>query len=91
MVTTYGRICSDCDGKINYASVLLEEPKELSNGQSIMLNLTKLPSYAIFPGQVAAVQGNVVYGKGLVVNSLFTDATLPLPVIPEAIQSLQGK
>lgn len=90
MVTTYGRICSDCDGKINYASVLLEETKELSNGQTIVLNLTKLSSYAIFPGQVAAVQGNLVYGKGLVVNNLFTDVTLPLPDWPKTLQNLQG-
>lgn len=82
-MTSYGRICCDADGKLNSASVLLEGPQELSRGATIYLNLNKLSNYAIFPGQVVAVQGQNSSGNILIAQKMFSNA---LPNIVEPTQ-----
>ncbi|KAF5274106.1 hypothetical protein FQR65_LT04504 [Abscondita terminalis] len=75
-VTTYGRICSDTVGKLHPSSVLLEGSQELSNGNTIQLNLNKVSNYALFPGQVVAVQGFNPNGTNFIVQKLYNDATI---------------
>ena len=48
-----GRICCDSEGRLNERSVLLEGSIELSNGMRTRLDLSKLDSFKIFPGQVS--------------------------------------
>lgn len=92
-LTTFGRICSDSKTGLTHASALLEEPVVLSQGHMIKLNLSKLPSYAIFPGQIAAIEGQGVLQlqNEFVVQNLLTDASLPLPNLPQELQNLPGK
>jgi DNA polymerase alpha subunit B len=47
-----GRICCDSEGRLNERSVLLEGSIELSNGMRTKLDLSKLESFKLFPGQV---------------------------------------
>lgn len=47
-----GRICCDSEGRLNERSVLLEGSVELSNGMRTKLDLTKLDTFKLFPGQV---------------------------------------
>lgn len=47
-----GRICCDSEGRLNERSMLLEGSVELSNGMRTKLDLSKLDSFKVFPGQV---------------------------------------
>lgn len=48
-----GRICCDSEGRLNERSILLEGSVELSNGMRTKLDLSKLDSFKLFPGQVS--------------------------------------
>ena len=48
-----GRICCDSEGRLNERSVLLEGSVELSSGMRTKLDLSKLDSFKLFPGQVS--------------------------------------
>ncbi|KAG1171089.1 hypothetical protein G6F70_007228 [Rhizopus microsporus] len=57
-IFAFGRICSDTnEGKLNEQSVLLETSKELGMGKRVRLDIERLQDYALFPGQVVAVEG----------------------------------
>lgn len=56
-----GRVVPECEGgaassssagALNEQSVLLEGSREASGGARVRLDLSQLPSYRIFPGQV---------------------------------------
>ncbi len=47
-----GRIVCDSEGHLNASSVLLEGTLQHSQGHSVKLDLSQLPSYRLFPGQV---------------------------------------
>lgn len=88
---TYGRICCEGEGRLNSSSVLLEGCADLNKGAAISLNLTKLQSYSVFPGQVVVAQGTNITGSQFVAQNIYTDATYALPPAPEKLQQLQGK
>ena len=48
-----GRIVCDSEGHLNASSVLLEGSLQRMQGNSIKLDLSQLPSYRLFPGQVS--------------------------------------
>lgn len=75
LITTYGQICSDFVDKLDPSAILLEGSHELTNGNSVQLNLSKLSNYAVFPGQVVAVQGFNPHGNSFIAQKLFTDAS----------------
>ena len=52
-VTIAGRICCDSIGKLNSKSVVLEASRETSAGKQIPIDLSQVPSYSLFPGQVS--------------------------------------
>jgi DNA polymerase alpha subunit B len=52
-----GRVCVEGEGRINPGSVLLEGTRNLSDGKRIKLDLSKVGSFDVFPGQVIAVEG----------------------------------
>ena len=54
-VMVCGRICCDAMGKLNSKSILLEGTMELSNGDRIKFDPSKLPNYSFFPGQVCYI------------------------------------
>lgn len=47
-----GRICCDGNGKFNDKSVLLEGSREQSQGERVVLDLSELDLFSLFPGQV---------------------------------------
>ena len=47
-----GRIVCDSEGHLNASSALLEGTLQHSQGHSVRLDLSQLPSYRLFPGQV---------------------------------------
>ena len=53
-----GRICCDSEGRLNERSILLEGSVELSNGMRTKLDLSRLDSYKLFPGQVCHLGSN---------------------------------
>ncbi|XP_072388601.1 DNA polymerase alpha subunit B [Diabrotica undecimpunctata] len=77
-MVTYGRIVSDSDGRINSQSILLEGTDETNLCYTSRLNLSKLSSYSLFPGQVIAAKGNNVKNLAFVAEKIYTDAHLDL-------------
>ncbi|XP_017785284.1 PREDICTED: DNA polymerase alpha subunit B [Nicrophorus vespilloides] len=60
----YGRIICDSEGKLNKASVMLELPRgSFSPGDAIPMNLTQMPSYSLYPGQIVVTEGLIVRGQ----------------------------
>ncbi|XP_057655272.1 DNA polymerase alpha subunit B [Diorhabda carinulata] len=84
-MVTYGRIVSDADGKINSQSILLEGTDETNLNHTTRLNISKLSSYSLFPGQVVAVKGNNVKNLAFVAERLYSDAVLDLPENPPIV------
>ncbi|CAL5225153.1 g7933 [Coccomyxa viridis] len=50
-----GRIVCDSEGHLNASSVLLEGTLQHSQGHSVKLGLSQLPSYRLFPDQVPSL------------------------------------
>ncbi|XP_078441934.1 DNA polymerase alpha 2 isoform X3 [Wolffia australiana] len=53
-IFTVGMICCDGEGRMNKNSVSLQGSAEQSGGQRIRLDLEKLKTYSVFPGQIVA-------------------------------------
>ncbi|XP_025830237.1 DNA polymerase alpha subunit B isoform X4 [Agrilus planipennis] len=91
-IVTFGRICCNPKGKLKPTSIQLEYSVELGQGNRISLNLSKLPSYALFPGQVVAAVGEVIHGNTVVAHELYSNVTLPLSLeeikIPDTLEMI---
>ena len=48
-----GRIVCDSEGHLNASSALLEGTLQRAHGRSARLDLSQLPAYRLFPGQVS--------------------------------------
>ena len=60
-----GRIVAEWEtsGALNEQSVLLEGSREASSGTRVRLDLSQLPSFRIFPGQVRRGEGGTKVTK----------------------------
>jgi len=74
-VAVAGMVCCDTDGKLNAQSVMLQGTS--SDGLRLKLNLSELPSFALFPGQIVVVEGMNARGKELIASKLWQGAPLP--------------
>jgi DNA polymerase alpha subunit B len=74
-----GRVIAEGDGRLNEASVLLEGSVKHSEGNRVRLELRDLPSFALFPGQVVAVEGANPSGFCLIARRLVTGLPGPRP------------
>ncbi|CAL8467288.1 g6825 [Coccomyxa elongata] len=72
-----GRVVCDAEGHLNANSLLLEGTLKHSQGASVKLDVSRLSSYRLFPGQVVGVHGLNPSGKCLVANQLIS--SLPRP------------
>ncbi|NXH37582.1 DPOA2 polymerase, partial [Dicaeum eximium] len=70
-VTVLGQISCDGNGKLNPKSVLLVGDREHSGGAQVPLDLSELPEYSLFPGQVVALEGTNSTGRRMVVSKLY--------------------
>jgi len=52
-VTVVGRICCDGNGRLNANSLLIEGSIETCAGHQVQLDVSNLPQYSLFPGQVS--------------------------------------
>ena len=73
-----GRICCEgAEGKLNAKSVMLEGSLALCNGRRIRLDLSHISDFALFPGQIVAVEGNNAGDGAFVVRKLYEGAPAP--------------
>ncbi|XP_078466210.1 DNA polymerase alpha subunit B [Lampetra planeri] len=76
-VTVLGRICCDCNGKLNAKSVLFQGDLDISAGLATPLDLSEIPEFSLFPGQVAMLDGLNPTGKKFVASKLYEAVPLP--------------
>ncbi len=75
-----GRICCDAEGgRLNPQSLLLEGSQKTSGGQRVRLDVSKLPAFRLFPGQVVALRGTNPSGLCIVATQLLPGFASPLP------------
>lgn len=70
-IIAVGRIASDSpEGRLNAASLVLETSRRTGGGLRIPLDLTKIPKYQVFPGQIVALRGTNASGHNFTVNEI---------------------
>lgn len=80
MVWVCGRIyCDSAQGKLNKTSVSLEGSLKESNGRRVQLNLSEVPQFSLFPGQVVLVEGINPTGKKMTVRRIIDGCAPSLP------------
>lgn len=68
-----GRICSEAeDGRLSDSKLILEGSSATSDGVRVFLDLSRVTSYRVFPGQVVAVLATNPSGKQLLATKLYT-------------------
>ena len=72
-----GRICCDAEGKLNAASLLLEGSYRDSNGKRVVLDVSELGSYSLFPGQILLVEGINSSGNKVVAKRIIDGCHKP--------------
>jgi DNA polymerase alpha subunit B len=76
-----GRLCCEAEGKMNAKSVMLEGSFKFSNGRRVMLDLSEVGNFSLFPGQIVLVEGINTSGKSIVVSKIIDGVKKPhLPV-----------
>jgi DNA polymerase alpha subunit B len=73
-----GRVCCDCNGRLNAKSLIIEGV----TGKSVPMDISQVENFSLFPGQVIAVEGENPLGSKLSAKQIYTDASLPLPPKP---------
>uniref|UniRef100_M4C1F4 DNA polymerase alpha subunit B n=1 Tax=Hyaloperonospora arabidopsidis (strain Emoy2) TaxID=559515 RepID=M4C1F4_HYAAE len=57
-VTVVGRIvCEAAEGKLNSSVVQIEGSRKTCGGQRVLLDLSKVPNFQLFPGKIVALEG----------------------------------
>lgn len=70
-IVAVGRIASDSpEGKLNAASLVLETSRRTGGGLRIPLDMSKVPRYQFFPGQIVALRGSNASGHNFTVNEI---------------------
>ncbi|XP_038078609.1 DNA polymerase alpha subunit B-like [Patiria miniata] len=78
-VTAVGRVCCDTStGRLNAQSVLLEGSVDTSSGKQVMLSLSDIKEFSLFPGQIIASDGINSKGVKLVASKIYESVPLPL-------------
>jgi len=80
VVWVCGRICCEAEtGKINSQAVMLEGSRRDSGGRRVKLDLTEVPTYSLFPGQIVLVEGINSGGRKMVVSRIVEGFPADLP------------
>ncbi|PBP18211.1 DNA polymerase alpha/epsilon subunit B [Diplocarpon rosae] len=85
-IVAVGRIASDSlSGKLNGSSLVLETSRRMGAGLRIPLNISSLPGYQFFPGQIVALKGINASGDTFTVSDI-----LEAPLLPGAASTPAG-
>ncbi|CAH1791695.1 unnamed protein product [Owenia fusiformis] len=84
-VTIIGRVCCDGNGKLNAKSLILEGSRETSNGKTVPLDVTGVPQYSLFPGQIIAAEGLNSTGSKFMASKIY-EGVPPTPAAPMSIE-----
>ncbi|KNC51993.1 DNA polymerase alpha subunit B [Thecamonas trahens ATCC 50062] len=74
-----GRVCCDSEGKLNDKSVMLEGSAKLCSGFRVPLDLSHLPEFSLFPGQIIGVEGLNLTGASMLAGQIYTPPSAPKP------------
>lgn len=78
-VVVCGRVCCDAvEGKLNASSIVLEGSMA-DNGRRIKVDVKNgsLNEYALFPGQIIAVEGMCTAGHTIIASKIYSDVQAP--------------
>jgi len=95
-VVAVGRIASDSsDGKLNKASLVLETSRRMGAGLRTSLDVSDIPGFQFFPGQIVALRGINVSGDSFKVIQilevpLLSNAASTPAALDAHIQRLRG-
>lgn len=92
-IVAVGRIaCDTPENKLNASSIVLEMSRRMGAGLRVTLDVSALPQYSFFPGQIVAVRGTNASGMYFSVNEVLPVPHLPMPVsAPSVVSSLNDK
>ncbi|XP_014661837.1 PREDICTED: DNA polymerase alpha subunit B-like isoform X2 [Priapulus caudatus] len=82
--TVLGRVYCDSVGRLNARSVVLRGDIDVSGRAAAPMQLDKLTSYSLFPGQVALFEGMNSTGRSFVPTTLLDTPTLTAPAARDA-------
>jgi len=83
-----GRVQCDSEGRLNSNSVVLHGSLDTSSGACLPLDLSMVPAYSLFPGQVVATDCTNPNGSKLVASKMYEGTSLPLADISLADSSV---
>lgn len=79
-VPLVGRIVCDSAGQLNAQSIILEGSSRTSKCNRVRLDVSSLPSYSFFPGQVVCVSGNYTSAECFHAKQLIDPPMIPRPI-----------
>jgi len=80
-VVVVGRIASELGCRLNMHSILLVGDRNISNGKSVLVDVSLLKQFSFFPGQVVALQGTNPSGKKFIATKVMTKVGEPGRII----------
>ncbi|OWZ18712.1 DNA polymerase subunit alpha B [Phytophthora megakarya] len=93
-VTVVGRIvCEAAEGKLNPSVVQIEGSRKTCGGQRVLLDLSAVPNFQIFPGKIVAVEGVFPDTRSPLAVKRFLEP-IPAPPAtspPARIKEIQGE
>lgn len=95
-IIAVGRIASDSlEGRLNVSSLVLESSRRMGGGLRVPLQVSSLPGYQFFPGQIVALRGINASGEIFTVSEVLEVPLLKSAASPPAgleahIQRLRG-
>lgn len=83
LVWVCGRVCNEAsDGKLNKTAIMLEGSRIASGGRRIQVDLSEMPQFSFFPGQIVCLQGICASGRKIIVKNFIPGIPRPLPKTP---------
>ena len=83
VVWVCGRIfCEAAEGKLNKTSLILEGSRKDSGGRRVHLDVSELPSFSFFPGQIILVEGINSSGRKMIAKRVIEGAMKPQLTTP---------
>ncbi|XP_062821380.1 DNA polymerase alpha subunit B [Anolis carolinensis] len=88
-VIVVGQVGCDANGKLNAKSVVLEGDQEHSSGGLVPVDVSELPEYSLFPGQVVVMEGINSTGKQFFASKLYEGVPLPFHKATDLLEGVE--